>query len=255
MNCDEYKEGNLPASSIKIKEETQKLVQLQEIDRQIFNLNKEKAEQPKILQGLQENFDSKKANLKALEENKQKQQMKQREDEIELGTREENIKKSQNQLGQLKTNKDYQIKLTEIESFKADKSIIEERILKIMDEIDVASKSIETEKEVLKTEEKKYSDEKNALLNRSKEIDAMLGDFQGKRKILSVSIHKRILEQYEHILHGKEGFAIVKVKDNSCYGCFMKVPHQVINEIKMHERLVTCEICSRILYLEEDLQP
>lgn len=245
----------MPASGIKIKEEIQKLVELQEIDRQIFNLNKEKAEQPRILQDLQENFDSKKANLKALEENKQKQQMKQREDEIELGTKEDSIKKSQSQLGQLKTNKDYQLKLTEIESFKADKSIIEERVLKIMDEIDVISKSIEAEKEVLKTEEKKYLEEKNAISNRSKEIDAMLNDLQGKRKILSDSIHKRVLEQYEHILHGKEGLAIVKVKDNSCYGCFMKVPHQVINEIKMHERLVTCEMCSRILYLEEDIQP
>jgi predicted nucleic acid-binding Zn-ribbon protein len=245
----------LPASGIKIKEETRKLVELQEIDKQIFNLNKEKAEHPRILQSLQENFDCKKANLKSLEENKQQQQMKQKEYEIELGTKEENIKKSQSQLGQLKTNKDYQIKLTEIESFKADKSINEEKILKLMDEIDGFSKSIDAEKEVLKTEEKKWLEEKNAISNRSKDIDARLNDLQGKRKILSASIHKRVLEQYEHILAGKEGFAIVKVKDNSCYGCFMKVPHQVINEIKMYERLVTCEICSRILYLEEDIQP
>lgn len=245
----------MPASGIKIKEETRKLVELQEIDSQIFDLNKEKAEHPRILQSLQENFDFKKANLRSLEENKQQQQMKQKEYEIELGTKEENIKKSQSQLGQLKTNKDYQIKLTEIESFKADKSIIEEKILKLMDEIDGFSKNIEAEKEVLKTEEKKYIEEKNNISNRSKDIDAKLDDLQGKRKILSSSIHKKILEQYEHILAGKEGFAIVKVKDNSCNGCYMKVPHQVINEIKMHERLVTCEICSRILYLEEDIQP
>jgi predicted nucleic acid-binding Zn-ribbon protein len=33
----------------------------------------------------------------------------------------------------------------------------------------------------------------------------------------------------------------------------MHVPHQVINEIKMHDRLIFCENCARILYLQEDV--
>ena len=33
----------------------------------------------------------------------------------------------------------------------------------------------------------------------------------------------------------------------------MNVTPQMINQIKMHERLVFCESCARILYIEDDL--
>ena len=33
----------------------------------------------------------------------------------------------------------------------------------------------------------------------------------------------------------------------------MNVTPQMINAIKMRDRLVECEMCSRILYLEEDV--
>ena len=58
----------------------------------------------------------------------------------------------------------------------------------------------------------------------------------------------------EKILQNKQGLAVVPVQVSSCGGCFMNVPAQVINEMKKHENLVFCEMCARILYLEEDLQ-
>jgi hypothetical protein len=45
----------------------------------------------------------------------------------------------------------------------------------------------------------------------------------------------------------------VPVKAHACGGCFMNVPEQTINEIRMHDKIVSCEMCARILYTEEDL--
>ncbi|MFH0876614.1 MAG: C4-type zinc ribbon domain-containing protein [Candidatus Omnitrophota bacterium] len=240
-------------STTNIKNEVGKLVQLQDIDSGIFAHKKELAGHPRILKDIQASLETFKNKLKNLEETKQKLLLKQKDREIELGTKEENIKKSQAQLGQLKTNKDYQTKLTEIEGFKADKSLIEEEILQLMDEIDKLKALIDTEKTVVADEEKKSQAQISSLTNRSQEIEAQLQNSTGKRKILSDSIDKKIFESYEHILHGKDGLALVRVENNSCQGCYMHVPPQVINEIKMHDRLITCEICARILYLEEDV--
>ena len=237
-----------------IKEEIRRLVSLQEVDKKIYGLSREKAELPKQLDDIQKEFEDKRSKFKALEYQRQKLLLKQKDKEGELALKEENIKKSQGQLGQLKTNKDYQTKLSEIESLKADKSIIEEDILKTMDEFDQIKKDIEIEKNALVSEEKIFNEKKSVITSRSKEIEGLLSDISGKRKILSDSVDKKILERYEHILQGKEGIAIVKVVNNSCTGCFMSLPHQVTNEIKMHDRLIMCEICSRILYLEEDLE-
>jgi predicted nucleic acid-binding Zn-ribbon protein len=236
-----------------IKNEIRKLVDLQEVDKKIFVLNKEEAKMPARMQELLTAFEAKKAKLKSIEENRQKLMLRQKDREGELASKEEGIKKSQSQLGQLKTNKDYQVKMTEIEGFKADKSIFEEEILKLMDDNEAAKRDADIEKKNLESEEKSFDEKKSALASRLKEIEGLLSDLEGKRKMLADSVDKKILERYEHILHGKDGLAMVMVKDNSCHGCFLKVPHQVINEIKMHERLITCEICARILYLEEDL--
>ncbi len=240
-------------ASPNIKEELIKLVSLQDIDKKIYDLKKEKAGQPVAIEAIRQDFETKKEKLKSIEESRQKSQLKQKEKEMALAEKEEGIKKSQGQLGQLKTNKEYHAKLAEIESLKADKSIIEEEILVAMDEIDALKNAIDAEKKNLEGEEKSFNEKKNTILARGKEIDGLLSDLEGKRKILSDSVDKQILQRYEHILHGKEGLALVKVQNTSCGGCFMTVPHQVINEIKMHERLITCDMCARILYLEDDI--
>lgn len=241
-------------STLNIKEEIKKLVELQEIDKGIFALSKEKTGHPRLLEELAKEFDAKKAHLKSLEETKQKLQLKQKDKEGDLASKEENIKKTQSQLGQLKTNKEYQVKLTEIESLKADKSLIEEEILKLMDEVDVMKNDVEKEKKSLEAEEKSYNEKKGIALNRAKEVEVLLSGLDGKRRILISGIDNKILARYEHILHGKDGLAIVKVDNNSCAGCFMHVPPQVENEIRMHENIITCESCARILYLQEDVQ-
>jgi len=65
-------------------------------------------------------------------------------------------------------------------------------------------------------------------------------------------IDRKILTQYERILNNRDGLAIVSVKGNSCQGCNMFVPAQVINLIKMYERIITCEVCNRMLYIKDE---
>jgi len=235
-----------------IRTELTKLVELQGLDKRIFELDQKKRELPLLLERLQKAFEEKKANYKSLESNLQKTQLKQKEKEGDLNAKEEGIKKSQSQLGALKTNKEYQAKLAEIESLKADKSVIEEEILKLMDEVEAAKRALDEEKKVIAEKEKIYNEEKRAVEEQAKNIEASLQAEQGKRQIAAAGVDKKILQAYEHILHGRDGVALVRVSNNSCEGCHMRVPHQVINEIKMHNRLITCENCSRILYLEEN---
>ena len=58
------------------------------------------------------------------------------------------------------------------------------------------------------------------------------------------------LSQYERILERKEGSALVPVRGNACSGCNMVLPPQAINEVQMNTRLIPCESCARILYIE-----
>jgi predicted nucleic acid-binding Zn-ribbon protein len=106
------------------------------------------------------------------------------------------------------------------------------------------------EKLRLQGEEKKLAVQKNELQDRVKEIDDRLAQLNAQRAQIVPAIEPAVLKQYERILSSREGLAIVMVKDNSCQGCNMSTPPQVINLIRMYDSIITCEVCNRILYIE-----
>ncbi|MFC1645661.1 zinc ribbon domain-containing protein [Candidatus Omnitrophota bacterium] len=237
---------------LNLKDEIGKLVRLQDLDKQLYDLNKEKDDKPKILEALQNEFEQKKQILKEYEEKSKALLLKRKDKEGQLATKEEKAKELENKLFALKTNKEYAAMLTEINGYKMDGSLLEEEILKILDEQDNLGKDLEKQKESLKEDEAKFNEEKKKILERIKEIEGFIKDLGAKRSVAEKEVDSKIISQYSRIIKGKESLALVKVQDHSCQGCFMEVPPQVINEIKMSDRLIFCEMCARILYIPDD---
>jgi len=227
------------------------LVKLQIIDTEIYNLRSEKDSKPQEIKTMEALFEEKKQGLAALEKNLLDLQKQRKDKELELASKEEAGKKLQAQLYSLKTNKEYQAMLQQIQDAKADASVIEDKVLELFDQADKVKTEMEQEKGKLKEEEKIFAEQKKKIEDRIKEIDGRLTQLEAQRNQLVPDVNPKILAQYERILGSRDGLAIVTVKDNSCQGCNMFVPPQVINLIKMYERMITCEICNRILYIQD----
>lgn len=240
-------------TQISIKDQIKKLVDLQKIDVEIYNVNTGLTEKPALIEELKKKFESSKAHLNQLEEKLKSIQLRRKELELEMKAKEDEIARSNIQLTQLKTNKEYQIKLNEIASIKADKSIIEEKILLSYDEADAVQGEISKEKVAVGVEEKQY-------LARKKEIEDEITLMEDRRKVLESQrkqqlpgVDRTSLNRYEKVLAHKDGLGIAPLNGNACGGCHMNVPPQTINAIRMHDQLIECETCQRIMYLEDDL--
>lgn len=240
-------------NSTSIKDQIKKLVEIQAMDVEIYRLKTDLQDKPAEIENLKNAFEVKKSKLKTLEDQLKACLVKQKEYEVDLKSKEDAIVKADGQLSQLKTNKEYSAKLLEIESIKADKSQIEEKILLGFDQIEEARKAIESEKAMVASYEKEFQAKK-------KEIDDILAVANDQLKVkesqkgrLTPDIRPDILSRYERIVQHKEGLGIVPVKNHTCQGCFMHLTEQAINQIKLSDQLVTCDMCARILYLEEDL--
>ncbi|MFA5115462.1 MAG: C4-type zinc ribbon domain-containing protein [Candidatus Omnitrophota bacterium] len=235
-----------------LKTQIGSLIKLQEIDSQIYALNDEKDALPKTVESLRLSFEAKKEHFAELEKSLLDLQKQKKDKELELASKEDGAKKLQTQLYQLKTNKEYQAMLQQIQDAKADASVIEDRILEVFDQMDKIKVDAEEEKKRLGQEEQVFNQQQKKIEDRVKEIGARLSQLDAQRKQLAPLIESKILAQYERILANRDGLAIVTVKNDSCQGCNMYVPPQVINLIKMYERIITCEICNRILYIEDE---
>ena len=241
------------AETVNIKEQLRQLTSLQDIDAKIYALKKDRNELPQEISILRRSFEEKKAQLNKLEEKARALTVQRKEKELELSSQEENIKKLNGQLFSLKTNKEYQTMLSQIVGIKTDNAVLEEEILKIMDEQDVVKEEAVKEKAHLSEEEKKILARIKEVEEQMQELEFSISDLTAKGRKIIPSIDKRIYAVYERILKALNGLALVKVKNYTCQGCFISVTPQVVNEIKMLERLVTCESCARMLYLEEDI--
>lgn len=234
--------------AIAISEQLSILAELQKIDLQIHELKVELAEQPEQQKAQDQEFEKKKVNLKAAEEEYKAAQMKQKSKEGDLASKEEKVKKLQGQLYQLKTNKEYSAMELEIKGLQADKSVLEEEILISFDAVEAAKAKVAKEKELLSVEEKKHKETTDILKKKAADIQAEVQSFEEKRKNYTPNIDPKILSQYEKILKGRDGLAIVPVRGNSCGGCNLGLPPQFVNELQMHDKLMYCESCARLLY-------
>jgi predicted nucleic acid-binding Zn-ribbon protein len=237
--------------TLDLKSQISNLVRLQTIDTEIYTLRAEKESKPQEIKALEVAFEEKKQHMADLEKQLLDLQKQRKEKELELSAKEEEAKKLQTQLYTLKTNKEYQAMMQQIQDTKADASVVEDKILELLDHSDKVKAETEQEKKRLAEEEKVFQANKKKLEDRIKEIDDRLAQLDAQRSQVMPDVEPKILAQYERILQNRDGLAIVPVKENSCGGCNMFVPPQVINLIRMYERIVTCEICNRILYINE----
>ena len=78
-------------TQISVKDQIKKLVDLQKIDAEIYNVNTGLTEKPALIEELKKKFESTKAHLNGLEEKFKSIQLKRKELELEMKAKEDEI--------------------------------------------------------------------------------------------------------------------------------------------------------------------
>ena len=81
-------------------------------------------------------------------------------------------------------------------------------------------------------------------------IDADKGKLFDERTRKTMEIDMKILSFYEKIRVWARNTAVVPVKKQACYGCYMKLNDSAYATLIKSEELLTCPHCGRIMYLE-----
>ena len=231
------------------------LKRLQAVDGELFRLRRQQQEKPQELERAEAQAAAQEAQLKAAESRVKALQVAQKEKEVELQAREANVKKLQGQLFQLKTNKEYAAMQREIETLKADNSLLEEAILRGFDEIDQAAKERQQAQDRLATQQGQLRLERERIERELAAIEEQIAQLERSRQVLVPEVAPPALTTYERVLDIREGLAMVPLVDESCGGCHRRLPPQVINQVYLKADLVTCETCNRILYVDESRSP
>ena len=169
---------------------------------------------------------------------------------MELSQKEAQVKKLDGQLSLVKTNKEYSALQQEIASLKADNSLLEEDIIKKMDEVEVVKNEVQTEKNHFADIAKSYQTQDQELLAQEKELQKRLQEITKQRQDVVARLPREIGDLYNRIAQKKDGMALASVTGEVCSACQMRIRPQVINELTLGEQIIVCENCSRILFFD-----
>ncbi|WP_235625825.1 zinc ribbon domain-containing protein, partial [Campylobacter coli] len=75
-----------------------------------------------------------------------------------------------------------------------------------------------------------------------------------KKTKLVAEMNQKVLSFYEKIRKWAKNTAVVPVKKQACYGCFMKIYDKTYLSVIKGEEIITCPHCGRILYKEQEDQ-
>jgi predicted nucleic acid-binding Zn-ribbon protein len=154
---------------------------------------------------------------------------------------------------EIKTNKEYQAHLKEIESVEKERAQIEDEILVIMEEMESVSQKVEKERNSMKQGKEKVDSMKNELDQQKMQSEAEMNKKMEIRSHIAASINEDLYREYINLFESRSGSAVIEAKAEICQGCNMNIPPQLFVEVKRNERIIHCPQCQRILFFKNEV--
>lgn len=149
--------------------------------------------------------------------------------------------------GQIRNPKELTNLQQEIDGLKTRRNQLEDKALAIMDQVELATKSVATIDNELKARETEWQSQQQQLSANMEQLKTTLSNLKHKRQLLTAEIDPQATEVYQ-VLKKQKGIAVAKVEQGICCGCRISLP---ITELQLTRsgKLVRCGSCGRILFL------
>jgi predicted nucleic acid-binding Zn-ribbon protein len=231
-----------------IKEQLASLAELQQADTAIAAIDKE-------LSGVQDRIDFLESDLASIrtqmeEKKKNLEELKKeyRSEEMEVKRIEDGISRSEAKLHSVKTNKEYQSMLKEMDVSRHKISDMQDNMLTMLDRIEAGEKEaagLSSDFTVVQAEvvEKKAEIERHSEALRQKRID-----LHNEREAIWRDLPPKLQTMYARAIQQGRGIGVTAVIDAVCQSCRMNIPPQQYIELIRLNSMKLCPNCQRIIF-------
>ncbi len=176
---------------------------------------------------------------------------------ITISSYEEQIKALNEQLiagnaktGMITTEKEMKALSMETELAKEKLGHANTEIERYQSIVDAKATEIEEANKVLNSANEEFEKVSAEVNEKLANIDANKGRLFEERNTKTMALDMKILSFYEKIRVWAKNTAVVPVKKQACFGCYMKLNDNTYASMIKAEEIITCPHCGRIMYLE-----
>jgi len=232
-----------------------KLIDLQKIDKKLMELESVKGDLPEIVQELRDNLADVTDKLTKARKTNAETQKQKRDYQGDIDVLNDKLDKYKEQIYSVKTNKEYDAITAEIETFEKQIDEIESKSIELMELEDKQIESIAQLEAKMQQIQENLQVRESELQQKLISTEAEEKTLASQRKDLVSRIDYRLVSTYDRIRKGKDGIALSTIENYNCTSCFTTIPAQTVVEVRQMKRLISCEVCGRILVFENGKQP
>ncbi len=237
-----------------MKEQIETLIQLQRIEKERAALQTQIAEIPRREQALDEQLGAAEDEITRKKERIDEVRKQYRAFESDVRANQDRIDKSRARLGTIKTNKEYQAMLKEIEELRKKNSKIEDEMLDFLDQIEAAEGEAASEKEKHDRLKAETDGLKKTLREEADDASRRMGQLDLHWRQVSEAIDPALLKRFQMVRQKVGPITLAPVSNAVCGGCNLNIPHQLFNELQRFDSLKYCPHCQRLIFWEKPLE-
>lgn len=233
---------------VELKKKFDNLVKLQEVEIESASVQARLADFPRLLTDLDDRLKASEGAVTLEAGRLSEIQQAYRVQEADAKVIQARIVKSEEKLRSVKTNKEYQSSLKEIDDLKGSLSAVEDRMLAYLDEMDQVAVSVATKKDEVKLFFREIEEEKEQIRQSALSAQQQLDCLNDARAKIIAVIEPDLLKIYETVKKNSGGVAIAVVKNAVCLGCHVNLPPQMFHDLLHFDKLLVCPHCERLIY-------
>lgn len=226
-----------------------KLFRLQQIDTQIDRLQARLGEIEAILQDQTAQAQATAEHDSAQAELNQKLKMLKRAEE---DVRSQRVKIEQTEAtlygGKVRNPKELQDLQNEIAALKRYLSVLEDRQLEAMLEVEASEESEQAAASRLEAVNQSAGEQHSDLKAERARLESEVEHAGAERQATISSIPEEDLNLYEQLRRQRKGLAVAKVSDRYCSACGSTLSATQLHAARSSTQLTRCDVCGRILY-------
>jgi predicted nucleic acid-binding Zn-ribbon protein len=217
---------------------------------------------PDWMRDLHDEHSERRAEIESLEESAEMAARERRAAEGAVADAQEKLKKFQQQINRVSTQREYGALLHEIDTVKSEIGAFEEQAFSSFERYEQMQRELVAKRESFGDLDERYGAELARWESEKPEVERQVEALRGQVATLKERLPRALVGQFERILERNRGRALAPLRlierpgrgprEWHCAVCNYRVRPQVLVEIRNGEGLVQCDSCKRILYLEPE---
>lgn len=233
-----------------MKLELEKLIELQVTDTNIRRLKQIVATADTKRAEIEQEFDQHASSIREVQGRGETLKAERANLEKQIAENKTYLERADRNLKHAQNTKEYETAMRETDAMQKQIAAYENEIVEKMAASEEVDKELEERADEINSHDAKRNEALGAFDAEVKAAKKELATEEAKREEVFKTLPANLASVYNrHVQRSRDGIAVAEVVDNSCSACYMSLRPQRTLEVKRGDQIITCESCTRILYV------